>query len=302
MPGAARQTARPRRAHRSCHSGQRRRRVRARLACGRARPPGDGRTRQAGHHQRAGRDRLDRSRRRRRDQRHGRGGRDQPRRQERALQGWLYRPGPHRISRQDVVSADRQSGVAGDDAVVARSRGGAGDDPHPSQGRAGASHPRPDLRDRPGRGARSDRSLRHRQTAARGRRPQSARRRGRQHGQRGRQHRAARGRAAGRRRHRRPRTAAGRHHVPPGRARDLRCGAVHVSRPGADPDQDARLRSRRQRHARPAVRAHLTRSRHRIRHRRHRPGRSVESRRRAEACGAACRGGPATDFRTRAPS
>ena len=47
--------------------------------------------------------------------------------------------------------------------------------------------------------------------------------------------------------------------------RHLRRGHRHVSRPGADPAQDARLRPRRQRHARPAVRAHLARSRHRLR-------------------------------------
>ena len=50
-----------------------------------------------------------------------------------------------------------------------------------------------------------------------------------------------------------------------------------VSRSGADPDQDARLRPRRQRDARPALRAHLARSRHRVRHRRDRarePGKS----------------------------
>ena len=46
---------------------------------------------------------------------------------------------------------------------------------------------------------------------------------------------------------------------------------VHVSRPGADPDQDAGLRPRGERDARPAVRAHLARPRHRLRHRRHRP-------------------------------
>ena len=71
--------------------------------------------------------------------------------------------------------------------------------------------------------------------------------------------------------HRRPRSAAGRHHVPCRRAQDLRLRDLHVSRPGADPAQDAGLRRRRQRHARPAVRAHLARSRHRLRHRRHRP-------------------------------
>ena len=79
-----------------------------------------------------------------------------------------------------------------------------------------------------------------------------------------------------RRRHRRARAARRRHPVPRRGARDLRRGALHVSRPGADPDQDARLRPRRQRHARPAVRAHLARSRHRLRHRRHRQGRSGE--------------------------
>ena len=58
---------------------------------------------------------------------------------------------------------------------------------------------------------------------------------------------------------------------------------AHVSRPGADPDQDARLRPRRQRHARPAVRAHLARSRHRVRHRRHRTREPSEPGRRAQA-------------------
>ena len=79
----------------------------------------------------------------------------------------------------------------------------------------------------------------------------------------------------------------GRQHVPSGGARELRRRAGDVSRPGADPDQDARLRPRGQRHARPAVRAHLARSRHRLRHRRHRPRRSVKPDRRAQARGAA---------------
>ena len=46
----------------------------------------------------------------------------------------------------------------------------------------------------------------------------------------------------------------------------LRRGAHHVSRPGPDSGQDARFRRGRQRHPRPAVRAHLARSRHRLRH------------------------------------
>ena len=92
---------------------------------------------------------------------------------------------------------------------------------------------------------------------------------------------------------------AGRYHVPRGGAQDLRCRALHVPRPGADPDQDAGFRPRRQRHARPAIRADLARSRHRVRHRRHRQGRSVEPHRRAEARGTARRGGraQATDAR-----
>ena len=48
----------------------------------------------------------------------------------------------------------------------------------------------------------------------------------------------------------------------------LRCRDLHVSRPGTDPGQDAGLRRNRQRHARPAVRAHLARPRHCLRHRR----------------------------------
>ena len=57
-------------------------------------------------------------------------------------------------------------------------------------------------------------------------------------------HRAGR-RAAARGGHRRARAAAGRHDVPRRRARDLRRRDLHVSRSGADPDQDARLRRAR---------------------------------------------------------
>ena len=72
--------------------------------------------------------------------------------------------------------------------------------------------------------------------------------------------------------HRRRRPGAGRHAVPPTRARGLRCRTLHVSRPGADPDQDAGIRPCGERDPRPALRAHLARPRHRFRHRRHRPG------------------------------
>ena len=83
----------------------------------------------AGRHQRAGRDRLDRSRGRRRARRRGRRRRHQSGRQERALPVRLRRSRPHRISRQAVVRADRRSGLAGDDAVVAGGRGRAGHHP-----------------------------------------------------------------------------------------------------------------------------------------------------------------------------
>ena len=79
----------------------------------------------------------------------------------------------------------------------------------------------------------------------------------------------------------------------------LRRRAVHVSRPGADPGQDAGVRRRRQRHAGIAVHPHLAGSRHRIRHRRHRQGRSVEPDRGAEACGTAPAGGPTRQQRVR---
>src|SRR5581483_9386109 len=57
----------------------------------------------------------------------------------------------------------------------------------------------------------------------------------------------------------------------------------HVPRPGADPDQDHRLRRRRQRHARTALHPHLARPRHRLRHRRHRARQSGKSDRGAAA-------------------
>src|SRR5262249_7855753 len=70
--------------------------------------------------------------------------------------------------------------------------------------------------------------------------------------------------------------AARRHHVPRTGARRLRCRPLIVSRPGPDPDQDPGIRSRRQRDARVAAGAHVARSRHGVRHRRHRPRRPVE--------------------------
>src|SRR5262249_1561347 len=84
---------------------------------------------------------------------------------------------------------------------------------------------------------------------------------------------ASRRRASQGRGHRCARPVARGLAVPSGRARELRRGARDVSRPGADPDQDAGIRPRGQRHARPAVRAHLARPRHRLRYRRHRPRR-----------------------------
>ena len=57
-------------------------------------------------------------------------------------------------------------------------------------------------------------------------------------------------------------------------AADLRRRALPLSRPGADPAEDAPFRRGRQHHARPADRPHLARSRHRLRHRRPRHRRS----------------------------
>ena len=120
------------------------------------------------------------------------------------------------------------------------------------------------------------RAVWHRAAAHRGRRAQSACRR-RRHARRRRPHHRRSGcRHAARRRHRCRWPAPGRHHVPCAGARGLRRRAVHVSRPGADPDQDAGLRSRGERDARSALRAHVTRSRHRLRHRRQRHRRSLE--------------------------
>ena len=87
------------------------------------------------------------------------------------------------------------------------------------------------------------------------------------------------------RRHQCARTVAGRLAVSRSGTGELRRGACDVSRPGSDPDQDARLRPRRQCHTGPAVRAHVARSRHRVRHRGDRPCRSRKSDRCPAACG-----------------
>ena len=84
----------------------------------------------------------------------------------------------------------------------------------PLQGGAGAADARSDRRDRTDGGARSGRAFRHRPPAARGRRPQSACRRGGDARQGGRRDHRACDRAIGRRRHRRPRAVRRRCHVP----------------------------------------------------------------------------------------
>ena len=83
--------------------------------------------------------------------------------------------------------------------------------------------------------------------------------------------------------HRHRRAPARRHDVPCRGARALRRRADDVPRPGPDPRQDAGLRRGRQRHARPAVRAHLARPRHRLRHRRQGARRSREPHRGARS-------------------
>src|SRR5438045_802808 len=62
---------------------------------------------------------------------------------------------------------------------------------------------------------------------------------------------------------------------------------MHVPRSGADPDQDACIRSCGQCDARASFRTHLTGSRHRLRYCRHRCGRSNQPDSRAPACGSA---------------
>ena len=61
-----------------------------------------------------------------------------------------------------------------------------------------------------------------------------------------------------------------RHHFQSRRERRMGRRALHVSRSGIDPAEAARVRRRRERHARPAVSAHESRSRHRFRDRRQR--------------------------------
>ena len=114
-------------------------------------------------------------------------------------------------------------------------------------------------------------ALRHRAAAARGRRPQSACRRRRRARRGGSRDRRAGGRAACGRGHRRARAAAGRHacFTPAARAAyDVALCMYHDQ--ALIPIKTLAFDHARQRHARPAFRAHLARPRHRLRHRRHR--------------------------------
>ena len=72
--------------------------------------------------------------------------------------------------------------------------------------------------------------------------------------------------------HRRQRPLAGRHGVQRARAGRVRRRGGAVPRPGADPGEVSRARPGRERDARPALRPHQPRPRHRLRHRRHRAG------------------------------
>ena len=121
----------------------------------------------------------------------------------------------------------------------------------------------------------------HRRAATRGLRAESARRRGGPVRRRG-------GAGAPARRWRRsaPAGPAGGHGLRAGDAGRVRRGARAVSRRGDDGDQGCRVRAGRERDAGPAVSADLARSRHRVRHRRHRAGRSGE-----HAAGARAGGG-----------
>src|SRR6185437_3008053 len=243
----------------------------------------------SGSIERAGRHRLDPPRGRRRYGRARGSGRHQSDRQERALQIRLRRAGPHRISGEAGAGGDWTDAAAGHAAVGAGTSGGAGDDSSAVARHLWTAVGRTHRRDRAHRGARPAHTVSHRAAPPCDRGIESARRRARHARRRGPRHRCAGGGATCCRRYRGPWTAAGRLHVSRGRALKLRRGLVHVSRPGADPDQDAGVRSRRQRHARIAVRAHVARPRHGIRYCRHRQSRSEEPDRRVAARRAARR-------------
>ena len=90
------------------------------------------------------------------------------------------------------------------------------------------------------------------------------------HRRRGSRHHRTGGRRAGQGRDRRGRPALARRHVSQGGACRLRRRHLHVSRPGADPGEDAELLRDGQRHPRPRLRAHFARPRHGARYRRQR--------------------------------
>ena len=151
---------------------------------------------------------------------------------------------PYRVSRASLRRA-----AAGDDAGGARPARGAGDHPHPARRGALRADRRPaggDAADHP-RGA--HRRLRHRRAAHRRRRAEPACRRGRRDGTRGDRGDRAGARPAAARGDAALRPALRRHAVPPGGARPLRRGGLHVPRPGADPAEDARFRRRGERDA-----------------------------------------------------
>ena len=90
-----------------------------------------------------------------------------------------------------------------------------------------------------------------------------------------------------RRRHRRARAAAGRHDVPRAARATYDVALCMYHDQALIPIKTLAFDHAVNVDARPAVRAHLARSRHRVRHRRHRQGQSVEPDRGAAACGAA---------------
>ena len=200
-------------------------------------------------------------------------------------------PGHTEYLAQARRGSDRHAGAAGDDAVVAGACGGAGHHPSAAARRGRAAHHRPHRRDRPHRRARSRATASASRSRA-SRLPGSIRM-------------PARTARSATRTAPIVAPAVERLAAPKASTRAARCRPTRCStRPRARattrrlcmyhdqaliPIKTLAFDHARQRHARAAVRAHLARPRHRLRHRRHRPRQSREPDRGAAACGTACR-------------
>ena len=186
-------------------------------------------------------------------------------------------PGPHRDAAGAGRRARRSAAAGAHDAGQRRAARRAGDDPPVAargdrrrdlrrRARHAAHRARAPLQPGAGRGraSRWPGSIRMPARAGCSATKSSASSRRRSQAARGRRHR----RAAARSRPTRSSCARARRRVRPGGGDD--------ARPRPDPGQVPRRRARRERHARPALRAHQPGPRHRLRHRRPRHGRPVE--------------------------